>query len=134
MSDEWTSVSQRWPVGSVRFSSRSSARCTSRPSATPTTQALGFDPSPRHANGVALPDGPAYFTSRGSRDGPGAGRGRRRRVRRVQPRVVVPLRELGWTLTDAATICAARDDGAVAQLRRILGDEPDGVDRAPRAV
>ena len=25
---------------------------------------LGFDPSPGQANGVALPDGPAYFTSR----------------------------------------------------------------------
>ena len=28
--------------------------------------ALGFDPSPGDANGVALPDGPAYFASRGS--------------------------------------------------------------------
>ena len=27
--------------------------------------ALGFDPSPGDANGVALPDGVAYFTSRG---------------------------------------------------------------------
>ncbi|HEY4609358.1 MAG TPA: hypothetical protein VIH06_09145, partial [Ilumatobacteraceae bacterium] len=26
--------------------------------------ALGFDPSARFANNVALPDGPAYFTSR----------------------------------------------------------------------
>src|SRR5262249_50795551 len=28
--------------------------------------ALGFAPSPAVSNGVALPDGPAYFTSRGS--------------------------------------------------------------------
>ena len=28
--------------------------------------ALGFNPSPGDANGVALPDGAAYFTSRGS--------------------------------------------------------------------
>jgi hypothetical protein len=28
--------------------------------------ALGFEPSPGAAGGVALPDGPAYFTSRGS--------------------------------------------------------------------
>jgi hypothetical protein len=28
--------------------------------------ALGFDPSANQAGGVALPDGPAYFTSRGS--------------------------------------------------------------------
>ena len=45
------------------------------------------------------------------------------------PAVVVPLVELGWTRTDAPTICAARTDGAVAQLRRILGDDPDGLDR-----
>ena len=38
--------------------------------------------------------------------------------------VVIPLVQLGWSRTDAATICAARDDGAIAQLRRILGDEP----------
>jgi hypothetical protein len=35
----------------------------------------------------------------------------------------------GWTLTDAATIEQARTDGAVGQLRRILGDEPDGLAR-----
>ena len=29
-------------------------------------EALGFDPSPGKAGDVALPDGPAYFTSRGS--------------------------------------------------------------------
>jgi hypothetical protein len=38
--------------------------------------------------------------------------------------------QLGWSRTDAATICAARTDGAVAQLVRLLGPEPDGVDRA----
>jgi len=31
---------------------------------------------------------------------------------------------------DAATICAARTRGAVAQLTRILGEHPDGVERA----
>jgi hypothetical protein len=45
------------------------------------------------------------------------------------PEVVVPCVQLGWSRTDAATICAARDDGAIAQLRRILGDQPTGLDR-----
>jgi len=36
----------------------------------------------------------------------------------------------GWALTDAATICGARDEGAVGQLRRVLGDRPEGTDRA----
>jgi hypothetical protein len=46
------------------------------------------------------------------------------------PQVVVPHVQLGWSRTDAATIAAARDDGALAQLRRLLGDSPEGVDRA----
>jgi hypothetical protein len=36
--------------------------------------------------------------------------------------------ERGWTLTDAATICKARTQGAVAQLERVLGPNPDGLD------
>jgi hypothetical protein len=46
------------------------------------------------------------------------------------PAIVVPAVEDGWTKTDATTICAARDDGAIAQLTRVLGDKPDGIDRA----
>jgi hypothetical protein len=46
------------------------------------------------------------------------------------PAVVVPAVDAGWAITDAATICDARTDGATAQLRRILGDEPDGLGRA----
>jgi hypothetical protein len=45
------------------------------------------------------------------------------------PEAVVPMVQLGWTRTDATTICAARDDGAIAQLRRILGEEPEGLTR-----
>ena len=51
-------------------------------------------------------------------------------VNLFNPAVVIPAVTHGWTLTDAATICAARDAGAVGQLRRILGDEPDGLARA----
>ncbi len=46
------------------------------------------------------------------------------------PAVVVPAVAHGWTLTDATTIAAARDEGAIAQLCRILGDEPAGLHRA----
>jgi len=46
------------------------------------------------------------------------------------PAAVIPAVHRGWTLTDAATISQARTTGAVAQLRRILGDEPDGLARA----
>jgi hypothetical protein len=92
--------------------------------------ALGFDPSPGDAGGVALPDGPAYFTSRGSVMGQVPGEVVAAAFAVFNPAVVVPLVTLGWTRTDAATICTARTDGAVAQLRRILGDRPTGVERA----
>jgi hypothetical protein len=91
---------------------------------------LGFDPSPGQANGVALPDGPAYFTSRGSVMGQVPGQVVAAAFAVFNPEVVIPCVELGWARTDAATICAARDRGALAQLRRLLGDTPDGIARA----
>jgi hypothetical protein len=91
--------------------------------------ALGFDPSPGMASGVALPDGPAYFTSRGSVMGQVPGEVVAAAFAVFNPEVVVPCVTLGWTRTDASTICAARTDGAVAQLRRAIGDHPDGIER-----
>ena len=62
---------------------------------------------------------------------PGSGRARRFRVPAVfNPAVVVPSVAYGWTLTDAPTIATARTEGAVAQLERILGPEPEGLYRA----
>ena len=91
--------------------------------------ALGFDASPGHASGVALPDGPAYFTSRGSIMGQVAGHVVAAAFGVFNPEVVVPCVALGWSRTDAATIGQARDDGAIGQLHRILGESPAGVDR-----
>lgn len=90
---------------------------------------LGFSASPGEANGVALPDGPAYFTSRGSILGQVPGELVAAAFAVFNPAIVVPLVDVGWSLTDAATIRAARSDGATAQLERILGEEPDGLDR-----
>lgn len=92
-------------------------------------EALGFDASAHEVAGVAMPDGPAYFTSRGSVLGQVPGTVVAATFGVFNPEVVVPCVELGWTKTDAATICQARTDGAVGQLRRVLGDEPDGLDR-----
>lgn len=92
--------------------------------------ALGFDPSRGETNGVALPDGPAYFTSRGSVMGQVPGELVAAAFAVFNPQVVVPSVTHGWTLTDARTICSARDHGAIAQLERILGPEPAGVTRA----
>jgi hypothetical protein len=91
--------------------------------------ALGFDPSPGVSNGVALPDGPAYFTSRGSVMGQVHGEVVAAAFAVFNPEVVIPCVALGWSRTDATTICAARDAGGIAQLVRILGAEPDGIAR-----
>ncbi len=92
---------------------------------------LGFNPSPgatRH--GVALPDGPAYFASRGSLLGQVSGEVVAAAFGVFNPAAVVPAVQWAWTKVDAATICAARTRGGVAQLERVLGPTPDGVDRA----
>ena len=91
--------------------------------------ALGFAPSAAESGGVALPDGPAYFTSRGSVMGQVPGEVVASAFGVFNPQAVVPAVTYGWTVTDAATICQARDDGAIAQLHRILGESPDGLER-----
>jgi hypothetical protein len=93
-------------------------------------EALGFGPSPTEINGVAMPDGPAYFCSRGSVMGQVSGEVVAAAFGVFNPAVVVPLVETGWTLVTADVICAARTDGAVAQLERILGAKPEGLTRA----
>jgi hypothetical protein len=91
---------------------------------------LGFDASAGDLNGVALPDGPAYFTSRGSVMGQVSGRVVAAAFAVFNPPVVEACVALGWSRTDAATMCAARDRGAVGQLARLLGGTPPGAGRA----
>lgn len=87
---------------------------------------LGFSDSPGRVRGVAMPDGPAYFCSRGSLLGQVPGEVVSAAFAVFNPAVVVPAVEHGWSLTAAETICRARDEAATGQLRRILGDNPDG--------
>ncbi len=92
---------------------------------------LGFSPSPGTTSaGVQLPDGPAYFTSRGSVMGQVSGAVVAAAFGVFNPEAVVPSVEFGWKKVDAATICDARTRGAVAQLERVLGPSPDGLARA----
>jgi hypothetical protein len=91
---------------------------------------LGFGSSRGNAGAVALPDGPAYFCSRGSVLGQVPGELIASAFAVFNPAAVVPAVRFGWTLTDAPTICEARTTGAVAQLARILGEHPDGIERA----
>ena len=90
---------------------------------------LGFGPSSGFAGKTALPNGPAYFTSRGSVMGQVPGEVVAAAFAVFNPAAVVASVTFGWTVTDAPTICAARDAGAIAQLRRVLGDAPAGLAR-----
>ena len=95
---------------------------------------LGFAPSPgTFGNGVAAPDGAAYFTSRGSLMGQVAPQVVAAAFAVFNPEVVVPCVEMGWGLTDAPTIFAARRRGAAAQLARVLGERPDRDREGPGA-
>ena len=92
---------------------------------------LGFNPSPGSTRqGVALPDGPAYFASRGSLLGQVSGEVVAAAFAVFNPAAVVPAVQWAWTKVDAATICAARTRGGVGQLERVLGPTPDGLARA----
>lgn len=92
---------------------------------------LGFSPSPATLpSGVELPDGPAYFTSRGSVMGQVPGAVVAAAFAVFNPEAVIPSVEFGWAKVDAPTICAARTAGALAQLTRVLGPEPEGLSRA----
>jgi helix-turn-helix protein len=91
---------------------------------------LGFGASPADLSGVAMPDGAAYFCSRGSSLGQVPGEVIAAAFAVFNPDVVVPAVAHGWSLTDAETIAKARTEGAVGQLVRVLGDAPGGVERA----
>jgi hypothetical protein len=96
---------------------------------------LGFGPSPgSFGNGVAAPDGPAYFTSRGSLLGQVGPEVVASAFGVFKPAVVVAGVRLGWTRTDAATIFAARRAGAVAQLERVCGPAGTEVTRAAASL
>ena len=90
---------------------------------------LGFGPSPGDFAGVQGPEFRAYFCSRGSVMGQVPGELIAAAFGVFNPEIVVPSVDSGWTITDAPTICEARDDGAIGQLTRVLGEKPDGIDR-----
>lgn len=90
---------------------------------------LGFAASPGDADGVALPDGPAYFTSRGALLGGVPGEVVASAFAVFNPAAVVPAVSHGWSLTTPSEILAVRDAGALGQLDRILGHAPTGADR-----
>jgi hypothetical protein len=82
--------------------------------------ALGFSGSSGTIGGVAMPDGVAYFTSRGSLLGQVHGNLVASAFAVFNPAAVVPAVAAGWQRTDAATIRRARHDATTTFLRRTL--------------
>jgi Helix-turn-helix family len=95
---------------------------------------LGFSASPAERDGIAMPDGAAYFCSRGSLLGQVPGELVAAAFAVFSPAAVIPAVTFGWSLTDAATIGQARTEGSIAQLTRILGPAPAGVARLRDAL
>ena len=93
-------------------------------------EALGYGPSSGEVGGVAMPEMESYFCSRGSLMGQVPGSLVASAFGVFNHELVARIVAAGWEKADAPTICRARNDGAIAQLRRILGDRPDGVERA----
>jgi hypothetical protein len=89
-------------------------------------ETLGFAASPGMVGRTHIPDRAGHFTSRGSVMGQVPGTVVAAAFAVFNPDEVVPLVEAAWQRTDAATVWAAREAGAVAQLRRVLGPDPDG--------
>lgn len=100
---------------------------------------LGFGASPGPAQGdawaeshwgdVHLPDGLAYFASRGGILGQVRGEVVAAAFGVFNPDAVVAAIDVAWTITDADSAVEARTRGAVAQLVRVLGPAPDGIER-----
>lgn len=92
-------------------------------------EALGFDPSPVTRDGVARPEMKSYFTSRSACMGTAPGEVVAATFGCFNPKVVVPDVAAGWQITDRAAILRARQQGATAMLKRILGEQPEGLSR-----
>ncbi|MPY92369.1 MAG: hypothetical protein GEV08_04650 [Acidimicrobiia bacterium] len=91
-----------------------------------------FAPEAREAYAaLGLADfGPSYFASRGGCLGQAPGEVITAAFGVFDPLLVVPAVAEAWSTTDVASMLAARERGAVASLKRILGPSPGGLERA----
>jgi hypothetical protein len=86
--------------------------------------ALGFEGSPAVGkDGISRPEMTSYFTSRGACMGQVPGEVVAAAFGCFNPKAVVPA------VTTREAILAAREQGATAMLRRVLGEKPEGLDR-----
>jgi Helix-turn-helix family len=96
----------------------------------PTTRQMTAGRDKAHWGDVLMTDYFAYFCGRGSVLGQAPGEVIAAAFGVFNPAAVRAATDGGWPIADAAAMRAARDHGAVAQLKRILGEKPDCLDRA----
>ncbi len=100
------------------------------PEALAAYEALGFDgSSASDESGVARPELKSYFTSRSACMGQVPGEVVAAAFGVFNPKVVVPAVEAGWQIADRESVLEARERGATEMLRRVLGDQPEGLGR-----
>jgi hypothetical protein len=91
---------------------------------------LGFDGSPAaDATGVARPELKSYFVSRGASLGQVPGEVVASAFGCFNPKVVVPATDAGWQIASRDAVLAARERGSTEMLARVLGENPDGLQR-----
>ena len=78
---------------------------------------------------MARPELKSYFTSRGACMGQVPGEVVAAAFGCFNPKVVVPAVGAGWQVTSREAILAARERGATEMLRRVLGEQPEGLGR-----
>ena len=93
------------------------------PETTAAYEALGFEPR------SAMTPAPSYFVSRGGCLGQAPGSVIAAAFGVFNPAIVEPFVAQGWATASVDAVRAARLDGTVAGLSRILGDEPTGAVR-----
>jgi hypothetical protein len=116
-------------VGSVYFSPEAHeafAELSFAPSPGPVTDEWGS----RHWGSVMMTDMYSYFSSRGAMLGQVPGEVIAAAFGVFKPSLVIDAVEVGSKIADSATIWEARDRGATAQLVRVLGEHPEGLERA----
>ena len=78
---------------------------------------------------MARPELKSYFTSRGACMGQVPGEVVAAAFGCFNPKVVVPAVAAGWQIASREAILQAREQGATAMLQRVLGEQPEGLDR-----
>ena len=110
------------------------------PEAHEALHALGFGPSSgqvtgnewgeKHWGTCLMPDYTAYISGRGAHMGNPSGEVVAAAFGIFQPAMVIAMWKEGRKIASPEATRAAREAGAIAQLERILGQSPVGIDRA----